>query len=383
MSIQQNVVDKGRAAAQKTSLPEEMHAARFHGGEDLRIDTVPAPRPEDLGPREVLVEVHACGVCGTDLHEYFHGPLYSATERHPITGAEPPITLGHEFAGRIVAVGAEVAGMDAGTRVAVMPQIFCGECRQCRAGREQTCERLAAVGYTARWGGLADYAVLRDDQVFALPDGMTYEDGALVEPTAVAVHAVRSAPVRAGDSVLITGGGPIGQLVALAAAALGAGVVVISEPNEKRRARAAALGVARTVDPLDAGFPAQIADVVDDGGFDVCIEASGSQPALQACFDHVVLGGTIVQTAMATKPMSIHTSRQLTMRDVTYKGVYCYPVRSWPEVIELIASGSIPARRIVTSTVDLEDTAQAFHALADPDGDDVKILVSLRSEASR
>jgi (R,R)-butanediol dehydrogenase/meso-butanediol dehydrogenase/diacetyl reductase len=235
---------------------------------------------------------------------------------------------------------------------------------------------LAAVGLTWPWGGFAEYAVVGEAQVAALPDTMSDAAGALVEPTAVAVHAVSSSPVRPGDTVLITGGGPIGQLVALAAIAAGAGGVILSEPSAGRRERAAGLGVTAVIDPLAEGAAEPIAGLTGGAGADVCIECAGSQAALDACLAAVRIGGTIVQTALHHRPVQIDASARLTLRDVTLKGVYCYPVTSWPRVIGLIASERLPAERIVTGRIELGELVEAgLHQLLERDSDQVKILV--------
>jgi (R,R)-butanediol dehydrogenase / meso-butanediol dehydrogenase / diacetyl reductase len=357
--------------------PPTMRAARFHGARDIRIEEVPAPRAADLAPRDVLVRIRACGICGSDLHEYTDGPIHAPTSPHPMTGASIPVILGHEFSGEVVAIGSAVTSVGIGDRIAAMPQIYCGTCSQCKAGRQQTCQNLAAVGYSGPWGGLAEYGAFREDQVFPIAAHMTFTQGALVEPTAVAVHSVATAPLRPGDAVLVTGGGPIGQLAALAAVAFGAGSVVLSEPKPGRRGRARTLGLTRVVDPLVDDL-SSIADEITQGrGFDVCIEASGSQPAIDACFDSVALGGVVLQTALSTRPVQLDVGHKLTVRDVTYRGVYCYPVTSWPRIIGLIGSGSLPADVIVTKTIPLEQLADAFEALLDPAGDALKIVVSV------
>ncbi|KAB1644937.1 2,3-butanediol dehydrogenase [Gulosibacter chungangensis] len=352
-----------------------MKALRTHGHQDLRLDTIAAPELGDLGAKQVLLKIAYCGICGSDLHEHLHGPLYTPGEPHPQTGVTRPITMGHEFSGTVEAVGEGVASVRVGDRVAAMPQRFCGECRQCLRGRQQTCERLAAVGYSTAWGGIAEYGIFDEDQVFALPANVSTKVGAVVEPTAVALHAVETAPVQAGDTVVISGGGPIGLLVAMCAHAAGATKIFLSEPHDARRARAAASGLVTAVNPLTEDLVDRVSDATDGEGADVCFECSGSQPALQGLFDSVGYGGTIVQTAMAAKPMSIDTSPQLTMRDVTYRGVYCYSVTSWPRVIELIASGRIDPEPLITSTFSLDDAASAFDALVDPTRDEVKILI--------
>jgi (R,R)-butanediol dehydrogenase/meso-butanediol dehydrogenase/diacetyl reductase len=255
-----------------------------------------------------------------------------------------------------------------------MPLFFCGECSACREGREQCCIKLGAVGYNWRWGGMGEYAVVADHQVARLPDEMTDTQGALVEPTAVAVHAVSSAPVRVGDVVLVTGG-PIGQLVALSALAAGAGAVYLSEPNPRRRKRAATLGLTGVLDPTTTDVIAELHEQFPDG-IDAAIECAGHQRALEACIDAVRPGATVVQTALHSKPVQIDPTR-LTLRDVSLKGVNCFPVTSWPRVIRLIASGRLPAERVVTATIGLAGAIEdGFQALLDPEGDHIKILVA-------
>jgi (R,R)-butanediol dehydrogenase / meso-butanediol dehydrogenase / diacetyl reductase len=286
-----------------------------------------------------------------------------------------PQILGHEFSAEVVAVGSEVTAARAGDRVCVMPLVFCGACAPCRAGRQQCCTRLAAVGYNWRWGGMGEYAIVADHQVARLPDEMTDAQGALVEPTAVAVHAVSSAPVRVGDNVLITGGGPIGQLVALSALAAGAGAVYLSEPNPRRRDRAARLGLTGVLDPTASDVVDELRQVLPDG-LDVAIECAGSQRALDACLHSVRAGATVVQTALHPQAVQLDPTR-LTLRDVALKGVNCFPVTSWPRIIRLIASGRLPAERVVTGQVPLASAVEeGFHALLEPESDDIKVLVA-------
>ena len=353
-----------------------MRAALYYKAKDLRIEDIAEPDGE-LGPNEVLVRNKACGICGTDLHEYLDGPIYSPQDPHPVTQIQLPVIPGHEFAGLVEAVGQHVTSVVPGDRVSIMPQIYCGTCAQCLIGRQQTCLNLAAVGFSAPWGGLAELGVFKDYQVFPIPDSMSYIEGALIEPTAVALHAVNKANIQPGDTVLVSGGGPIGQLAAMAAVAFGAGQVVLSEPKGRRRSRAGALGLTRVEDPVTEDLKAVVGDLTGGNGADVSIECSGGQAALTDCLNNVRIGGTVVQTALGTKPVQIDTSTQLTLRDVTYKGAYCYPVTSWPRVIQLVASGKIPASKIVTETLDIGDLTKGFDALSDPAGDQLKVIIEL------
>jgi (R,R)-butanediol dehydrogenase/meso-butanediol dehydrogenase/diacetyl reductase len=198
----------------------------------------------------------------------------------------------------------------------------------------------------------------------------------MVEPTAVALHAVRSAPVRVGDAVLVTGGGPIGQLVALTAVAAGAGAIYLSEPNGRRRRRAESLGLTALLDPAADDVAGRLRDGEPDG-VDVAIECAGNERALTACVEAVRPGATVVQTALHPIPAAIDPMR-LTLRDVSLKGVNCFPITSWRRVIRLIASGRLPAERVITGQVALGEAVDGgFGALLDPSSDHIKILVEL------
>jgi (R,R)-butanediol dehydrogenase/meso-butanediol dehydrogenase/diacetyl reductase len=350
-----------------------MKAARFYSAGDVRIEEVPAPPAPATG--ELLVRVRECGICGTDLHEYGHGPVQTRATPHPRTGAGLPQILGHEFSGVVDAVGQGVRNAAVGDRVAIMPQVFCGECEACSSGSRQRCEAVAVVGLSWPWGGFAEYVLVGDDHVATLPPEVSDAAGALVEPAAVAVHAVSSSGLQPGEVVLVTGGGPIGQLAALAALAAGAGAVYLSEPNPGRRAHAAALGISGVIDPRSEEVTERLAGETGGTGADVCIECSGSQRALDACLAAVRRGGTVIQTALYLHPVQVDADA-LVMRDITLKGVYCYPVTSWPRVIRMIASGRLPVERIVTGRIELERLVEGgFEALLDAEGSQVKVLV--------
>ena len=351
-----------------------MRALRFHAAGDLRVESV--PEPGRLGPREVLLRNRYAGVCGTDLHEYQDGPLLATVEPHALTGATLPQILGHEFSGEVLSVGQDVTSVTPGDRVAVMPLFWCGECGSCRAGRPQICERLGAVGLNWPWGGMGELAVVAEHQVAFLPSDVTDAQGAMVEPAAVAVHSVTSAGVKLGDAVLVTGGGPIGQLVALASKAAGAEAVFLSEPNDRRRARAERLHLTRLVDPTEIDVPAHVRDA-SGGGVDVAIECAANPHAIRACVDAVRPGGTVMQTGLHISPSEVDL-RSITLRDVTLRGANCFPVTSWPRVIGLIASGALPVERVVTSEVPLEDAVSSgFDALLDPASDQIKVLLEM------
>jgi (R,R)-butanediol dehydrogenase / meso-butanediol dehydrogenase / diacetyl reductase len=349
-------------------------ASRYHGAKDLRVEDV--PEPEALGPRDVLVAPRWCGICGTDLHEYAGGPIVTAVEPHPLTEASLPQIMGHEFAGDVLEVGAEVGNVRAGDRVAVMPLIYCGRCFYCVRGLNHLCERMACTGLSARWGGFAERAVVRDYQVARLPDPVSYEAGALIEPAAVAMYAIERGGVSPGEVVLVTGGGPIGVLVGLAAQAAGAAEVLLSEPNPQRARRAERLAFSRAVDPLAGDVVEQVRDHTGGLGVDVAIECAGVGDALNVCLAATRRAGRVVQTGLHTRPATVEPELWA-LNDLTISGTWCYPVHDWPRLLGLVASGRLPLERVVTDRIRQDEiVVKGFEALLDLGGSNVKILVS-------
>jgi len=353
-------------------------AARFYDQKDIRLEDVPVPRVK--APDDVLVEVAWCGICGTDLHEYLVGPIVTPVRPHPLTGATLPQTLGHEFSARVVDVGADVTDVALGDRVAVMPAIVCGRCHYCRRGLGHLCLKFACTGLSADTGGLAQYAMLKDYQVATLPDEVTDVQGAVVEPASVAAYGVDRAGVRGGDVVLVTGAGPIGILSALYANAIGAGTVVIAEPNPNRAELARAIDVGPVLDPTEDGFAAAIAELTQGIGVDVVAECSGSTPGLATALTSVRRRGSIVQTGLHTKPATLD-GMALSEKDVTLVGSWCYLITDWPRIIRLIASGKYPVGKAVTGQIPLRDVvARGFDVLVDPRGDQLKVLVATTAD---
>ena len=194
-----------------------MRAIVYHGREDVRFDDIPEPSPK---AGEVKLRVLYNGICGSDLHEYYHGPLASSTKPHPLSGVKIPVVLGHEFCGAVVEVGKGVRRSQAGDLVAVEPLETCGKCEWCHAGNYNHCPLGAIHGYSRDGGGLAEFTVVLRSMAHKLPDGVTARHGALVEPMAVSYHAVARAHPKAGQTVAVHGGGPIGVGALLALKAL-------------------------------------------------------------------------------------------------------------------------------------------------------------------
>ena len=338
--------------------------------------TTAAPEPCPA-PGEALVRVHRIGVCGTDLHEFAAGPIVTPKTPHKFTGATLPQILGHEFSAEVLETGADVRHVRRGDRISIQPLIMPLDDYYSRRGMNHLSPRMACVGLSWDWGGMAETAVINDYNAVHIPDGVTDEQGAMVEPAAVALYGVDRAAIVAGSSVLITGAGPIGALTVLAAYAAGATKIFVSEPNPNRRRLIESLGVTQAVlDPTKDDVVQVIRDATEEGvGVDSAIEAVGNEAALNLCVDAVRNRGTVVQLGLHVKRASIDAALWA-MKDITVEGIWCYPITIWPRVISLIESGKLPVEKIVTARIAADDVVdKGFRTLLDPSGNQMKILV--------
>jgi (R,R)-butanediol dehydrogenase/meso-butanediol dehydrogenase/diacetyl reductase len=350
-----------------------MRAVRFHAARDIRVEDV--PEPGDPQHHEVLIRPRTCGICGTDLHEFVAGPIVTPTEPHPLTGAQNPQILGHEFSGEVLAVGSEVKRVREGDRVAIMPLAYCGTCAYCRRGLQHLCATMGCVGLSHAWGGMGEIATVAEYQIVPLPDGVTYEQAALIEPTAVAAYGVERAGLAPGDRVLVTGAGPIGALAVLCAHAAGAARVYVSEPNAARRARAEALGVATVLDPTALDVPAFLHDETEGLGVDIAIECSGHPNGFNTAVASLRRRGTLAQTGLFVGEASVEPMLW-SLNDLSIIGTWCYWVYDFDRVAAQIAGGGLPVERVITGTVGLDDAPDAFERLASGTADEIKVLVA-------
>lgn len=356
-----------------------MRALLFHGARKLSVEDVPEPGAP--GPGEVLLRPLMCGICGTDLHEYTDGPIVIPKSPHPLTGAELPQIMGHEFAAVVAGAGPGVTHVREGDLCTVMPLIYCGRCHECVRGQGHLCRTMACTGLSSAWGGLADLAIVSASQVVPVAETLTPQQAALIEPAAVAAYGVDRGRLQPGQTVLITGAGPIGSLAALYALAAGARRVVISEPDPARRARAAGLGAGIgeviTADPVAEQVAEVIAELTDGVGADLTVECAGHESALNLCIDAVRPAGMVVQTALHIRPASIR-AETVALKDLTLAGTWCYPVQDFPRIAGLVAAGRFPVERVISSVAPLEAAvSQGFDQLITRGTGEVKVLIEV------
>lgn len=324
-----------------------MKGAVFNKPGDIKVLDIPVP---EINEGEVLVKVRACGVCGTDLHIYKGG-----TGSAPV---KPPIVLGHEFSGEVVAIGDNVDNVKVGDKVAVDPNIYCGKCEFCRTGKKELCENLKAIGINYN-GGFEEYCAVPAAQVYKLPDSLDFISGAMMEPLACCIHGVDLAGIKSGDVVLVLGGGAIGLIIAQLARLSGASKVIVSEPMEVRRALALRLGADIVVNPVENDL-IEVLKMNGISGADVVFECVGSKITAKQALDVVKRGGHIilfgvagVDDEVALRPFDVY-QKQLTIR-----GSFINPDTNY-RAVELLGSGRLIVKDLVTHLYRIDDINEAF-----------------------
>ncbi|MBN2239141.1 MAG: alcohol dehydrogenase catalytic domain-containing protein [Dehalococcoidales bacterium] len=338
-------------------------AVMVEGGLEVRD----MPEPGEPGPDQVKVKIAYCGICGSELHSL--DPDY--TSRPPQFKAPPgggpmgPRIGGHEAAGIVAAIGSNVKGLEVGDRVGMNFRSPCGTCYYCRNKMEHFCERVIPAT-----GSYAEYAMYHANAVYKLPDDVSMERGALLEPVTVAVHTVDIADIHPGCSVLITGGGPIGMLVLEVAKIAGASTIVMSEPVESRRKLAEQLGATHTINPIKEDIVALTEKVTEGRGYDRVIEASGKIAVAKQCVELAGKGATVVWAAMYPVGVEVGVPpSEMYGKELTIKGVFISPY-SFPRSVNLLNTLDLDP---LISIRPIEEIDQAFRDLLAGKG--MKILI--------
>ncbi|MFF4121285.1 zinc-dependent alcohol dehydrogenase family protein [Streptomyces sp. NPDC001714] len=328
-----------------------MKAAVIEAPGKVTVTTVPDPTP---GPREVVVEVAACGLCGTDLH-ILQGEFAPTL----------PVVPGHEFAGLVVGIGREVTELAIGDRVAVDPSLYCNECRYCRTGHNNLCDRWQAIGVTVA-GGAAEYAVAPVANCVRLPDHVDVQDAALIEPLSCAVRGYDVLNSRLGSHVLIYGSGTMGLMMLELAKRTGAASVDVVDLNAERLATAEKLGSSRTAPSAD--------ELARPGGWDVVVDATGNAAAIQDGLDRVAKAGTFLQFGVADYATTATISPyRIYNQEITITGSMAV-LHSYERAAELFASGVLDPQVFISHRLPLAEYPQALDRFAAGQGRKIVVL---------
>jgi (R,R)-butanediol dehydrogenase/meso-butanediol dehydrogenase/diacetyl reductase len=313
-----------------------MRAAIYYGRRDLRLESAPEPQ---AGPGEVKLRVLFNGICGSDLHEYYDGPVTTRTTPHPLTGVSNPVILGHELCGEVVALGDGVEDLARGDLVAVDPLESCGHCGWCLAGQYPHCPVVALHGYNRSSGGLAEFSVVRRSMAHRLHPSLTPIQGALIEPLSVAWNTANRCRLEAGQIAAIHGAGPIGIGVFLTLRRRGVETIIF-DPSPGRRAVLEGLGARTVLDPTACDPIAAIRDLTGGHGAHASVDAAGGAAAFRTALLGTRVNGTAVVVAIHHAPIVIPPF-DLLMPEVYLTGV-AMSAHAFPSVIAESALGAYP-----------------------------------------
>jgi len=308
-----------------------MRVAVYLGTGRIEIQDRPVPQ---LGPDDVLLEVSHCGICGSDLHFVLEG------------WGKPGSVEGHEYSGRVVAVGDSVTRWRLGDEVVGGPSPKCGDCDACRMGRPSLCAGRGAVGEGPGddQGAFAEYIRVSEDRLLRVPDGVSLRQAALAEPLAVALHGITRSGIRPGRRALVTGAGPIGSLTVAALLARGVNDVVVSEPVAARRELCERLG-AVALEPAALAAPTS-PNLPVDHPFDVALECSGNAHAMEAALAQLRRMGTLVLVGAGMRPPRFDPNRIL-LNELVITGAFCYDQHGFDAALDLLADPEFPADALV------------------------------------
>jgi len=343
-----------------------MDALVIHAPGDLRVEDIPTPAVE---AGQVRVRVRTGGICGSDLHYYQHGGFGTIRIRQPMV-------LGHEVAGVVEELGADAGGLAVGDRIAVSPSRPCGSCRFCQLGLQNHCLDMRYYGSAMRMphvqGAFRKEIVIEASQAHRLANGVSDAEGAMAEPLAVALHAVNRAGPLLGRSVLVTGCGPIGAMVVIAARRAGAAQIVATDVVGQPLRKAARVGADGTINVAEQ--PEGLARfAAEKGRFDVLFEASGNERALRSAFDVVRPRGIIVQLGLSGSEMTLPLNT-VVAKEFDLRGAFRFH-EEFGVAVELINKGLVDLKPLVSATLPYRDAGRAF-ALAADRTQAMKVLLS-------
>lgn len=331
-------------------MSEIMKAAMLHAVHDMRVEEV--PMPEISSERDVLVRVRSVGVCGSDVHFHERGVI----GKYPLS--EPTI-MGHEAAGEVVEVLDESCGLKPGDRVAIEPGYTCRRCEFCKSGQYNVCRDVVFLAAPPVHGAFAEYLAWPSDFLFKLPDAVSMDEGAMIEPLAVGLWAAIRGGVTPGDSVAVLGAGPIGLLTMQSAIAAGATRAIVSDLEAGRLELARTLGATETIDASAIDTEAAIMELTGGRGVDVAFECAGAVPALQMALRVTRNGGTTQIVGMPAEQHPQIPLYEMINRELDLRGLFRY-ANCYPPAISLVESGRVDVASLVTHHFSLDETPEAM-----------------------
>jgi L-iditol 2-dehydrogenase len=332
------------------------------GDEALRLQEIPNG-PNDPGAGEVLVGIKAVGICGTDIH----------IMRGTLPGTRPPMVLGHEIAGQIVSVGSNVNHLHAGERVTVDSVVGCGQCDLCRQGRTQFCADGFEFGIN-RDGACQDYLIAPERNVYRIPDSISFEEAAILDIEVW--NSVRKCGIRRGDRVLILGSGPIGLIACQLARHLGAGYITLSDPLQNRLDAAEALNLADAYQLFSLSDIAARGSDHSGSAYDVVLDCAGTSASTQYALRVVRPCGRVLLYGIHEDPIDGLDVNQIILKDLVVFGALCDRT-GWEDVIELVASGALNLKGLITHRFAIENATQAYDAVRRRDRGLIKAVLSM------
>lgn len=348
-----------------------MKAIRWYARGDVRYEEVAEPSP---GPGQVKAKIHYSGICGSDLHEYESGPIFISLTPHPLTGCVPPVTLGHEFSGRVVEVGEGVTSLAVGDRVTGDATWSCGKCYYCMRNKPALCTMVAYTGLNVD-GCMAEYLVAPDYSFYKLPESVSDELGTLLEPLEGAFHCVRQGKVQVGDTVAIVGAGPIGCCTILAARAAGASKIYVWGKHKGRREKAMSMGATTVLDPADGDPVDAIRDFTNGLGADVTFDCAGRPDSPILALRLARKAGTVVIMGVFSEESPKMHFNDVVFGERNIVGSLSYAGEA-PFILGMMAEGIIDPSQLITGKVELKDTVEkGFKQLLKNKDVHLKILI--------
>jgi L-iditol 2-dehydrogenase len=332
-------------------LPDSMTAAVYQSPGVITVEDRPVPRP---GPDQVLVRVHHCGICGSDIHQLRDG-----------WGFKPGAIAGHEWTGTIAAVGDGVDSWSLGERVVGGSSPKCGTCRRCLEGKPSQCENRSSPITDNGDGAFAEYILVRAAGVLRLPDSLSARHAALAEPLAVAMHGITRSGIAPGDTAMVIGAGPIGALTVAALRAMGVDHITVVEPNEGRQELARNVGASEVIDPTDLEmFPSWEPEKLSSRAVHVVLECSGHKSAIESGFHQLLRGGILVMVGAGIEHPTFDPNRMI-LNELHVTGSFVYDLGGFERALELLASDDFPNDLLIDpNDVPLNGVGDALEALA-------------------